>query len=69
MITARADGSRARQLTPLGVALAAHRDQHPGCRGCPEYLDLCRRSVEGRQVWAGPVAACTVLSVREGRKP
>lgn len=51
--------------TPLGNALRAHRDSHPGCRGCPAYIEIVRGATEQRIVWEGPTMAHTRLSVQE----
>lgn len=51
--------------TPLGKALRAHREGHPSCKGCPEYLDIANRATARRVVWTGPTAAHNILSIRE----
>lgn len=52
--------------TALGQALTVHRAQHPDCdRHCPAYLDIARQHTTPRQIYAGPVAARTILSVKE----
>ena len=52
--------------TPLGKALRAHRDMHPGCdRHCTEYLAITNRATEQRVIQEGPVAPHTWLSIRE----
>lgn len=51
--------------TALGQALAGHREQHPGCQGCGEYLAIARQHTAARQIRAGTVAPHVILSVRE----
>jgi hypothetical protein len=52
--------------TPLGKALRAHRDMHPGCdRHCQEYLAITNQATATRVIQEGPVARHTWLSVRE----
>lgn len=53
----------------LGQMLTWHRNRCPTCttkRACSEYLDITREFTETRQIWTGPIAASTILSVREG---
>jgi positive regulator of sigma E activity len=53
----------------LGQALTRHRAQCGDCtadHACGQYLAIAREHTAARQIWSGPVAACTVLSVREG---
>ncbi len=52
----------------LGLMLAWHRGLCRECvpgYPCGEYLEIIEEFTIPRQVWTGPVAACTVLSVRE----
>ena len=50
----------------LGQALAAHRQQHPGCdRHCQDYLDIARRYTARRMRYQGQLPLCTILSVLE----
>ena len=52
----------------LGQMLRWHRSHCPACtstRACPEYLDIAREYTQPRQIYAGPVAASTTLTVRE----
>lgn len=53
--------------TELTRALRAHRESHPGCKGCQEYLNIARAFTESRVVWEGPTAPRTRLSVVEAR--
>ena len=53
----------------LGQMLAWHRGLCHACtpaRPCSEYLEIIAEFTETRQIWTGPIAASTVLSVREG---
>jgi hypothetical protein len=53
----------------LGQMLAWHRSLCGQCspdRACGEYLDIVDEFTVPRQLYAGPVAPSTILSVREG---
>lgn len=53
----------------LGQMLAWHRGLCHACthtRPCGEYLEIIAEFTETRQIWTGPIAASTILSVREG---
>jgi hypothetical protein len=59
-----------RPAATLGQVLAWHAGLCPVCvtrvRACGEYLEIAAEFTEARRVYAGPVAARFVLSVREG---
>jgi hypothetical protein len=53
----------------LGQVLTWHRGLCPDCTdddACPEYREITDEFTQGRQIWTGPLAASTTLSVREG---
>lgn len=53
----------------LGQMLTWHRGLCHTCtsaRPCGEYREIIEEFTVARQIYAGPVAASTILSVREG---
>jgi hypothetical protein len=54
--------------TALGRVLTWHRSLCPRCTptyACPEYREITEEYTIPRRIYAGPVAPCTRLDVRE----